>query len=169
MPRPASPRASRPGPAPAPPRLPVARALERLRPVALEDDTAYADGEIAEGRFAGATASRLTLTRVVLRDVDLTAARLDKLTLTDVRLTNCDLANAVWRESTLDRVELIGCRVTGLDLTEASATSLVLRDCVGSLASFRFARTQASAIRELRAGRGRFPECRAHGGDLPRL
>jgi len=46
-------------------------------------------------------------------------------------------------------VELIGCRVTGLDLTEASATSLVLRDCVGSLASFRFANLK----------RARFEDC----------
>jgi uncharacterized protein YjbI with pentapeptide repeats len=87
--------------------------LTRLRRVTLEDDTVHTDGEIAESRFAGVTANKVTLERVVLRDVDLTGARLNKLVLTDVRLTNCDLANAVWRESTLDRVEVIGCRVTG--------------------------------------------------------
>ncbi len=87
----------------------------------------------------GRAAKKVTVERAILRDLDLTATRLDTLRLRDVRLVNCDLANAVWREAALTRVEIVGCRVTGLDLTEASADDLLVRECSGTLACFRFA------------------------------
>ena len=138
-------RASKAAGLPVAPRLPAAHALRRLDDAALEDDAVYTDVEIA-GRVRGRAARKMTFERVVLRDVDLTATRLDKLTLRDVRLSNCDLANAAWREAALDRVEVVGCRLTGLDLAEATANSLVVRDCSGTLASFRFATLKRSAF-----------------------
>ena len=131
-------RASKPSAFPAPPRLPPTHVLRRLDAAVLEDEAGYTDVDIA-APVQGRAAKKVTIERATLRDLDLTATRLDTLKLSDVRLVSCDLANAVWREATLTRVELIGCRVTGLDLTEANASDLVVRDCSGALACFRFA------------------------------
>ena len=114
----------------------------------LEDDTVYTDGEIAASRFAGATASTVPFERVVLRDVDLTGARLNKLVLTErashqlrpgqrrvagerarpfvlaeADFQNAVLSNVVFRSCDLKSAVFFGAQASGADLRGSPSTT----------------------------------------------
>lgn len=64
----------------------------------------------------------------------------EEIQLDDVRCVDCDFAAAVWYKSTWHRVELIGCRLTGFLAGEAQLEDVLFKDCLISLAQFRFSR-----------------------------
>jgi uncharacterized protein YjbI with pentapeptide repeats len=80
------------------------------------------------GDFAGA-AGEGTVERSVLRQVDLSEAKLGPLTLMDAELREVELANASLQQVVARRVELHTCRAMGLKLSIDLGTDLHVEDC----------------------------------------
>jgi uncharacterized protein YjbI with pentapeptide repeats len=80
------------------------------------------------GDFAGA-AGEGAIEGSVLRQVDLSGAKLGPLTLVDAVLRGADLSNASLQQVVARRVELRTCRAIGLKLSIELGTDLAVEDC----------------------------------------
>jgi len=97
----------------------------------------HTDLVLSNRSLAGQTASRLTIQRARLQDIEMVGSKLKFLRLIDVRLDHCDLANVDWSQSTFNRIELANCRMTGVRFTDSEIRDVSFEDCKIDLAQFR--------------------------------
>jgi uncharacterized protein YjbI with pentapeptide repeats len=93
-------------------------------------------GLVAEGTIAGS----------VIRNADLSAAKLGPLTLSNVELHQVDLSNASLQRLTVRRSQWRTCRAIGLRLSIDHASDLSISDCRLDYASIRLERVKGSAV-----------------------
>ncbi len=109
----------------------------------IQDEGEYSHVRLTNQNLADQTAEHIRFKGSWFKQVSLEQTRFLAPKLSDLRLENCDLANAVWERAVLQRVELLGCRMTGFKAIEAHFQDVLLRDCIGTLAQFRFATLKA--------------------------
>ncbi|MCX6046206.1 MAG: pentapeptide repeat-containing protein [Chloroflexi bacterium] len=109
----------------------------------IQDEGEYGHLRLTSANLAGQTAEHVTFKSSWFKQVSLEQTRFLAPKLSDLRFDNCDLANAVWERALFQRVEILGCRMTGFKTIEAHLQDVLLRDCIGALAQFRFATFKA--------------------------
>ncbi|GCF11702.1 pentapeptide repeat-containing protein [Dictyobacter arantiisoli] len=116
----------------------------------------YVSLALSGNDFTNQVAVRPAFAESSFQQVCLINTEFEELQLDDVRFTNCDLATANWYKSAWHRVELVGCRLTGFLAGEATLQDVLFKDCLISLAQFRFATLKSV----------RFEHCDLHDTDL---
>ncbi len=93
-------------------------------------------GLITEGTIAGS----------IIRNADLSTAKLGPLTLSNVELHQVDLSNASMQRLTIRRSRWRTCRAIGLRLSIDHASDLSIEDCRLDYATIRLERMKGSAV-----------------------
>lgn len=94
-------------------------------------------------------AGRVQIIESELRGVALKVSAPRGFTLSDVVIRSCDLSNLDAREGSIRRVDIHGSRLTGLSLSAATLSDLIVRASSLKLASFAFARLRRVAFEEV--------------------
>jgi len=104
----------------------------------LADDESYDDLHLVHCDLRGQAADYVLFHRLLCADTLWTETQLLAAQFRDVRMTRCDLANARWPRAIFHRAEFLGCRLVGLQAGESHVQNVLLRECVATMASFRF-------------------------------
>jgi len=119
------------------PELPDESTAETSFDEQLNSGSHHTDIVLSNRNLAGQTASRLTIQRARLQDIEMVGSKLKFLRLIDARLDHCDLANVDWSQSTFSRIELVNCRMTGGRFIDSDIKDVFFEDCKIDLAQFR--------------------------------
>jgi len=144
-----------------PPKFPATLSTLRLPAGRFQDDEEYIEGRLNNLNLSGQQSSGTSLRQVRAKQINLGQSRFSDLRLVDVSLEGCDLANAHWERSSGQRIELISCQLLGFAAPEAYWQDLLLRECNGTFAQFRFAN-----LRGARFEACDFTDADFHGADL---
>jgi uncharacterized protein YjbI with pentapeptide repeats len=87
------------------------------------------DGATVEGGDYGGLVAEGNIAGSVLRDVDLSGAKIGPVTLVDVVGRNVDLSNASLQQVVARRLELTDCRAIGVRLSFDHASDVSIVDC----------------------------------------
>ena len=102
-------------------------------------------GLLEGGEYAGLVAEG-AIDGSVLSNVDLSGSKLGPLTLTDVVLRQVDLSNASLQQVVARRVEWQTCRAIGVRLSVDHASDLSIVDCRLDYAAIHFEKVKGVAV-----------------------
>lgn len=118
-----------------PPSLP-AKSTAPLSNLDLADDTEYGDFILSGQSLIGQSFERVTIERSLFKLVRCSALNLAKSKLVDIRFETCDLSNSEFEGGKFTRVEMTDCKITGMHVTNADISDLLLQSCTGELVQF---------------------------------
>lgn len=84
-------------------------------------------------------ASKVSFEKVLFRNVTITESSLSGIELTDVIFERCDLSNVNFSDAFVHRTEFRNCKLIGTDFTRGRFQNVLITDCIGDYATFRFA------------------------------
>ncbi len=110
----------------------------------LEESGLYRSISATRERLTDQEAGLLTIEDAHFVRVEFDNTRLRGPQLSDVRFDGCNLANARWDSPIAHRIELVSCKLTGFSAFEGHFQDILLQDCKGDLAAFRFAKFRSA-------------------------
>jgi uncharacterized protein YjbI with pentapeptide repeats len=117
-----------------PPNLP--RDIEERAITALHDEDSLSGFLMSGGSFEEVSAEQLSLSRMVLRGVNLSGANLRYFDGADIRFEQCDLSNADLSGAVIHRTVFSDCKLVGTNFTESTLKNITFLNCNGGYANF---------------------------------
>jgi uncharacterized protein YjbI with pentapeptide repeats len=105
----------------------------------LESKDEISNGVIESTTIESQDAIRVSMDKMIFRNVTITESSLEQIELTDIVFENCDFSNVNFSSSFMHRIEFRNCKLIGTSFSQSRFQNVRFLDCLGDFSNFRFA------------------------------